>query len=539
MNRFLEKRPLWRIGCCTLISIKSPLPFAVACGVLAIPWVSPLASGPSPSVQPWLVTLFVAGFALMVSCAGSLTREQLAVAAMGGVLLGASFNALAGMLQYAGSSDPFAPWISASSPGQAFGNLRQRNQYATLMLMGQAVVLGLSLRGTRWRWWLPALMFFCAGNAVSSSRTGALGLLLLTVLLLAWRGLHDRRVWALIACGLGAYLLVAIGAPVWLAAARGVEAPSLFARFTEAQGCGSRSLLWANVLHLIAQKPWLGWGWGELDYAHYITLYPGPRFCDILDNAHNLPLQFAVELGVPAALLACFAATRFVVVRAPWRETGVQRQVAWMLLAVIALHSLLEYPLWYGPFQLAFWACIAMVWRRPSQSNSSMERLPGRWVWRAGAGGALVAFALLAWWDYARVSQIYLPYAQRSPAYQDDTLMKIGRSWLFNDQLRFAELTTAAAPTRANAPRMEALASQLLHFSPEPRVVELLIESLVLLGRDEEALAHLARLRAAFPRAYEDFTCERIDGILPPGTGVTRRQNSPTCPRASPAASRP
>ena len=28
-----------------------------------------------------------------------------------------------------------------------------------------------------------------------------------------------------------------------------------------------------------------------MDYAHFVTLYPGERFCDILDNAHNLPLH--------------------------------------------------------------------------------------------------------------------------------------------------------------------------------------------------------------------------------------------------------
>ncbi|ARU05689.1 hypothetical protein CCO03_14235 [Comamonas serinivorans] len=32
---------------------------------------------------------------------------------------------------------------------------------------------------------------------------------------------------------------------------------------------------------------------------------PGARCCHILDNAHNLPLQLAVGLGVPAAALLC------------------------------------------------------------------------------------------------------------------------------------------------------------------------------------------------------------------------------------------
>ncbi|MFD2377685.1 O-antigen ligase family protein [Ottowia pentelensis] len=71
--------------------------------------------------------------------------------------------------------------------------------------------------------------------------------------------------------------------------------------------CGSRVALWHNVLHLIALKPWTGWGWGELAWAHYVTLFPELRFCYILDNAHNLPLHLAVTLGVPLALVACAA----------------------------------------------------------------------------------------------------------------------------------------------------------------------------------------------------------------------------------------
>ncbi|NZA01899.1 O-antigen ligase family protein [Ottowia beijingensis] len=84
--------------------------------------------------------------------------------------------------------------------------------------------------------------------------------------------------------------------------------------------CGSRLILWRNVLHLIGLKPWTGWGWGELDYAHYITLYEGARFCHILDNAHNLPLHLAVELGVPVALAVCGLVAWLVWRGRPWAE---------------------------------------------------------------------------------------------------------------------------------------------------------------------------------------------------------------------------
>jgi hypothetical protein len=39
----------------------------------------------------------------------------------------------------------------------------------------------------------------------------------------------------------------------------------------------------------------------------------------------------------------------------------------------------------------------------------------------------------------------------------------------------------------------------MLHFSPEPKVVRLVIESATLLGRNAEAVYYLERFKAAFP----------------------------------------
>ena len=49
-------------------------------------------------------------------------------------------------------------------------------------------------------------------------------------------------------------------------------------------------------------------------------------------------------------------------------------------------------------------------------------------------------------------------------------------------------------------------AVKLLNMIPEPRVITRVIESASLLGRDELALAHLARFRAAFPREYRQWS---------------------------------
>ncbi|RZL97711.1 MAG: polymerase, partial [Variovorax sp.] len=74
-------------------------------------------------------------------------------------------------------------------------------------------------------------------------------------------------------------------------------------------------------------------------------------------------------------------------------------------------------------------------------------------------------------------------------------------SWLFASQVRFAELSMTSV-TPANAADVHALARRMLHFSPEPRVIARLIDSAILLGRDDEAAALAARFKAAFPDDY-------------------------------------
>ncbi|MEI8325516.1 MAG: Wzy polymerase domain-containing protein, partial [Betaproteobacteria bacterium] len=344
------------------------------------------------------------------------------------------------------------------------------------------------------------------GNAASSSRTGMVQLLLLASLLVLWRhfaktpGSAEARHlrWRLLLLALAVYALALLALP----RLAGLDPVShgLLARLAEGDSaCGSRITLWGNVLHLIAQKPWLGWGWGELSYAHYITLFPGLRFCEILDNAHNLPLQLAVELGVPAAVLLCVATLWLSFKAHPWREHDPARRMAWAVLAVILLHSMLEYPLWYGPFLMAAILCLVLL--RPPSADVAFRATVGRHaVVPLAAAGAASLLALVAYtaWDYQRDSQIFLRPADRDPAYQDDTLAKIQGSWLFSRHVDYAELTTTDV-TRSNAAHMHLLALRLVHFSPEGRVIEKLIESAVQLGLDEEALAHMQRFRAAFP----------------------------------------
>ena len=122
----------------------------------------------------------------------------------------------------------------------------------------------------------------------------------------------------------------------------------------------------------------------------------------------------------------------------------------------------------------------------------------------AAAATFLIAICAYTAWDYHRISQIYLAPEARDPAYQTDTLQKIRGSYLFQSQVRFAELSITPL-TPQNAAYQLRLAQNLLHFSPERRVVERLIDSALLLGRGDIAAFHLARFKAAFPDGYAEW----------------------------------
>jgi O-antigen ligase len=463
--------------------------------VLALcgPWLSPLASGPSAGVWPWIVTLACA--ALLLAQLRWFRFED----AMQAWIIAAALSAGVGVLQYFGLAPLLAPWVSQTELGTAFANLRQRNQFATLTNIGLVALwcwAGMRARETGRAFGIGVVAAVLAvGNAASSSRTGLVQLLVLS----GWLWLLPRAIGRprfVIVVALAAYAIAALTLPLLA----GVDASTygILARFSEGDACASRLVLWSNVVHLIALKPWGGWGWGNLDYAHYVTLYEGPRFCDILDNAHNLPLQLAVELGVPFAAAVCCGLTWWLLRRRPWRETEPTRCTAWAVLLLIGLHSLLEYPLWYGPFQMAVILAIAFLWRNNKPISMSATR------WACGVAAFLLACCAYVGWDYARISQIYTAPERRWASYRDNTLQKIQGSLLFQRQVEFAALTTTPL-TRSNAAQVYQSATALLHFSPEPRVIEKVIESAVMLGRDDVATFHLMRYRAAFAQAHAQW----------------------------------
>jgi O-antigen ligase len=531
---------------------------------VALPWLNPFVSSPSTAVIPLLVSWMMAACALLAVVELPLAKPRWTVSevAMCGVLLAwlvasmlwvpqvvdraltmgllaslmcvwlmagvgrraavdesllrwlvagllaaAVISAVLGALQYLGLARELSPWVNQPLKGDAFANLRQRNQFASLTSLGLVALLGwVAVRAkaqsmTRGGWTLIFVLLnvLAAGVACSVSRTGAVQWALVGVLMAVWGWRSTKQEAAfdkgLVWLALAAPVLVALWSvwmPLLALQITGEQGASMILRVTgQAQdyaACGGRRVLWSNVLALITQHPWLGWGWGETDYAHFMTGYNTLRFCDMLDNAHDFPLHLALELGVPFAVAVMVLVGVWVLRRAPWREQHAWRVMAWCLLLVLGLHSLLEYPLWYGPFQMTLGLAIGVLWAAPD-APAREEAQEGPML----VAALLFIGCLYAAWDFNRVGQIYRQAASRDAAYRDNPLHHAKQSWLFKNQADFAELTTQTVTTD-NAAELYPQALRLMHYSPEARVVQRVIDSSKLLGHDAQAQALTERL---------------------------------------------
>ncbi|MBC7956284.1 MAG: O-antigen ligase C-terminal domain-containing protein [Cytophagales bacterium] len=352
-------------------------------------------------------------------------------------------------------------WIARSStPGRAGGNLRQPNHLSSLLLWSMASLVwlhealverqpGPGLKPLRVATaGLMVLLIF--GDVLTVSRTGTV-----CIVLLALWGVLDKqlsrfsRVLLWLAPLL--YVLCWVGMNEWAQAGA-----SSFAGGTQLQKSdlsSSRFGIWANTLSLIAQNPWFGVGWGEFNLAWSLTPFPG-RPVAFFDHTHNLPLQLLVEIGIPLgtlvlASLAWALWKAFVACGKAAPSGSLTARTALVMVLMMVVHSMLEYPLWYAYFLLPTAFALGLCLGHGSPANAESDNSVTPWFRRVlvGASLALVVGTGASVIDYLRVASIFVSSEDDMPlSYR---IAQGQRSWFFAHHADYADATTAEPPSKA------------------------------------------------------------------------------------------
>lgn len=442
----------------------------------------------------WAAGLAVAGRTLSASLGAAPLLARLAWA----LLVGGLVSALFGLLQYTGGWAALGGLVSTPQPVAeygVFGNLSQQNHFATYEAIALAACGYLALTGRlALRGMAACGVTLLAALALSGSRSILLylGWLLGAGLLLApvsgrLRPLHR---WLRIAA-----IMLAAAVAMLAVAVRVAPMGAQLTRLVSPQNgaFGPRMFYWDQAWQMFTAHPWLGVGFDGFA-LQLETQLVGPAPFAIDQYAHNLPLQLMAAAGLPG-LLALAVPVVLLAVRL-WRQPrSLERLFACGVLGILAIHSLLEQPLYYAYFLgiAALFAGIADPAGRPLRTNTA----------------AMLALVLLLFVaiktarDYGAIVAQFGATADSGeaaadPALRARTLHHVRRYSLLAP---LSELIGPDVFVPADAPVAErrALNERLLRFAPTDEVAFRHAVLLAEEGRHAEAQAQLRRAIFAYP----------------------------------------
>jgi O-antigen ligase len=401
----------------------------------------------------WPVYLLLLVLAMPLGC----DRRFSAFIASG--LLGcALLQSLAGLLQLMGLE--LGGLVMTKLFRLAFGNIGQANHYANLIWLGLGAAL--YLFQTR-RLAFPVFAVIAVWLALASAASASRGVWLYTAafaLLALWAkfkgGAAMQRAFVgglvILVASVGAQLAVSYGHLLDV-----FNVTSSLNRVGDASSNGQRLHDWAIAWQAARAHPWWGAGIGSFYSLTVEAAIAGPEkaFPMLAEHAHDLPLHLAAEQGFVVALLICGGFALWFL-RQMVRPATPERLLALCGLAVIGLHSLVEYPLWYSYFIIPAGLFFGLAAADPAEVRIGLPR---------GLVHALVliAFATQAWimvdWRTVQTTSSFwnqkgreLSAAERAKL--EKNLASVSRYSLFSDEARnqqmiVSELTAATVPAFA------------------------------------------------------------------------------------------
>ena len=424
------------------------------------------------------------------------------------LLVGAELNTLAGILQHYRWNTFLNPVITVKTSSAVYGNTAQPNHYANYIALG---LISLELLYVRFsmRVWQAALlatpMLFVM--VLSGSRSSWLYLLFATGLAFMWQR-RDKTLRPLLHLSLvlvlGFGLMHFMVQIPWLEVTTG-SVTTTERLFGDNASGAIRAHLWREAVLIFAQFPLMGAGFGQFAFQHFqlAAELHNPAVTGLYNNAHNLVMQIAAEAGLAGLVILLGTLGQWF-----WQSVvrGAQFTLyhwwGYAVLAVLGIHSLLEYPLWYVYF-MGIAAVMLGIF------DTTTYRLELRNVGRASVAMVLVLGALSLVQVFQGYKRLENALVFRGKAATDPGFVQRARDELlaaheYTLLSSYAELFIAnmMEPTTDRLKDKLNLNESALHFIPIAPVVYHQAWLLALSDRPLEAKAQLERAIWAYPGDY-------------------------------------
>ncbi|HCD05674.1 MAG TPA: hypothetical protein DEQ60_10175, partial [Methylophaga sp.] len=278
------------------------------------------------------------------------------------------------------------------------------------------------------------------------------------------------------------------------------------------KGESIRLLLIQQAWEMFIHHPLWGIGWGQFGWHNFEMTESYPGLNGYADHAHNMLLHLLAETGIFGGLILLSGIIFWF-----WQQRGVvisaERWWLYAILAVFAVHSLLEYPLWYAYFL----GLAAIVTGISSERNITLKLNLGIVV-----SAALLLFSLFM------LSNTFMQYSKVENWYTK------GRMGLFNndqavpllyemaetrDKSLFAPyldlvIIRALPDTQEVLPDKLAMNTQLMKYLPGEEEVYNQVTLLALSDQPEAASHQLDLAMRHYPKYMDKYWKVATRGLL-------------------------
>ncbi len=501
----LLSRQAWREAELPIVAV-APVGLAAVLGVQAA-----LERAPYP--EQVLTAVLYLLWASLLMLLGRVLRRELGMTTVATTLAWFLFasgipSAVIGLLQHFHVLTPVEFLIGRGPAQQVYGNLAQPNHYATHVTLALASASYLyacrrlhgALAGG-----CMALCLLVLALAGSRSTWLFLGALTALAVLLHVRRRDSGSRRLVLAAGWllpGFVIALTVATLPFMAPPEDRLLTSVERLFQMASGIAPRLQIWGEAWQMFLGAPLLGAGWGQFAWHHFVhqavtgdTAAPG-----IYNHAHNIVLQLMAETGAVGASIIVGALVLWI---ADLKRVKLDLEWWWLLAlaAVIGIHSLLEYPLWYSYFLGV--AALAL--------GLGAERVFA--LRFAGAARAAVGLAIITGWlnlvailpSYVEFERLVFTPESRSAQLLDEAAFAKAVVGLYREPLLvpYVELAVAFGVTvsEERLPDKLALTVRAVHFAPESFVSYRYAMLLALAGEREAALVQLDRSLRVYPEA--------------------------------------